>query len=275
MMDIQAPWPWLALLLLGSWHGINPGMGWLFAVALGLQEQKRRAVWRALLPLALGHGLAVAAAILVGVLAGLVLPVKYLKWLVAAALLGFGLYRLARHRHPRWGGMRVGMWDLTVWSLLMASAHGAGLMVLPFVVGTTISPGVASNNLLAPVGHHEAPTIVASAHAAPLVGSGSPEAVCHPGAHGAVASPGPSPSREAEAGHAAHTGPLLSGLTDGRLVGLAATLLHTLGYLLVMGLVAVIVYERLGLRLLRSMWFNLDLVWAAALILTGLLTPLI
>lgn len=274
-MDIQAPWPWLALLLLGAWHGINPGMGWLFAVALGLQEQKRSAVWRALLPLAVGHGLAIAAAIVAGGLLGLVLPVRYLRWLVAVVLVGFGLYRLVRHRHPRWAGMRVGFRDLTVWSLLMASAHGAGLMVLPFVVGTTISPGVASNNLLAPVGHHEAPTIVASAHAAPLVGSGSPEAVCHLGAHGAVTSPGPSPFQGVQAGHAVHTGSLLSGLADGELVGLVATLLHTLGYLLVMGLVAVIVYERLGLRLLRSLWFNLDLIWAGALIFTGVLAPLL
>ncbi len=268
-------WPWAAIVLLGVWHGINPGMGWLFAVALGMQEQQGSAVWRALLPLGLGHALAVAGAIGLAALIGLVVPPLYLKWLVAVVLVGFGLYRLVRHRHPRWAGMRVGFRDLTVWSLLMASAHGAGLMVLPFVVGASIPPVLGSSGPVAPVGHHEAPTIITSAHVSPLEGSESPEAVCRPGAHGAVASPGPSPCREAEAGHAAHTGPLLSGLTDGRLVGLAATLLHTLGYLLVMGLVAVIVYERLGLRLLRSMWFNLDLIWAAALILTGLLTPLI
>ncbi len=272
-MDIQASWPWLALLLLGAWHGINPGMGWLFAVALGLQEQKRRAVWRALLPLALGHGLAIAAAILAGALLGLVLPVRYLRWLVAVVLVGFGLYRLVRHRHPRWGGMRVGFRDLTVWSLLMASAHGAGLMVLPFVVGITVSPVVEGNGLITPVGHYEAPTIVASAYAAAQAESNSPGPVCHLGAHGAVTSPGPRASQGA--GHAAHTGLLFSGLADGELGGLAATLLHTLGYLLVMGLVAVIVYERLGLRLLRSMWFNLDLIWAGALIFTGVLAPLL
>ncbi len=274
-MEIQASWPWLALLLLGAWHGINPGMGWLFAVALGLQEQKRRAVWRALLPLALGHGLAIAVAILAGALLGLVLPVRYLRWLVAVMLVGFGLYRLVRHRHPRWGGMRVGFRDLTVWSLLMASAHGAGLMVLPFVVGTTISPVVGGNGLITPVGHRQPSTILASDHAAPPTGSDPLGVVCHPGAHSAVTSPGPRPSQGAEAGHAAHVAALLPGLSDGQLAGLAATLLHTLGYLLVMGLVAVVVYEKLGLRLLRSLWFNLDLIWAGALILTGLLTPLI
>jgi hypothetical protein len=250
-------------------------MGWLFAVALGLQEQKGAAVWRALLPLALGHGLAIAAALLLAVLVGLLVPPLYLKWLVAVILLAFGAFRLISHRHPRFGGMRVGARDLTIWSFLMASAHGAGLMVLPFVVGARIPPVLGSNGLVAPMGHHEAPTIIASTHASPLEGSESPEAVCHPGAHGAVALPGPSPSQGAEAGHAAHARPLMSGLAGGELVGLAAALLHTLGYLLVMGLVAVIVYERLGLRLLRSMWFNLDLIWAAALILTGVLTPLL
>ncbi len=275
-MDLQASWPWLALLLLGAWHGINPGMGWLFAVALGLQEQKRRAVWRALLPLALGHGLAVAAAILVGVLAGLVLPVKYLKWLVAAALLGFGLYRLARHRHPRWGGMRVGMWDLTVWSLLMASAHGAGLMVLPLVVGTALAPKGGAGELLAPASHQGQPGLVVSIDATAPAGSDSPvSAAGHHGAHSVTISSAPSVFKGDESGHAAHAAALLPGLSDGQMAGLAATLLHTLGYLLVMGLVAVVVYEKLGLRLLRSMWFNLDLVWAAALILTGVFAPLL
>lgn len=110
-------------------------MGWLFAVALGLQERTGAAVWRALLPLALGHGLAIAAALLVAVLVGLVIPPMYLKWLVVVILLGFGAYRLISHRHPRFGGMRVGARDLTIWSFLMASGHGAGLMLLPFVLG--------------------------------------------------------------------------------------------------------------------------------------------
>ena len=54
---------WLTLAGLGAFHGLNPGMGWLFAVALGMQEGKRSAVWRALIPLTLGHVLAIAAAI--------------------------------------------------------------------------------------------------------------------------------------------------------------------------------------------------------------------
>ena len=127
-------WPWAALLLLGVAHGVNPGMGWLFAVALGLQQQDRRAVWRALLPLAMGHMLAIAAAVGLAAAAGVVLAPAQLRWLVAAALLAMGVFHLVRHRHFNWGGMRVGARDLTIWSFLMASAHGAGLMALPVVL---------------------------------------------------------------------------------------------------------------------------------------------
>jgi hypothetical protein len=271
MMDIQASWPWLALLLLGAWHGINPGMGWLFAVALGLQEQKGRAVWRALLPLALGHGLAIAVAIMVGAFVGLVLPVGYLRWLVAVVLVGFGLYRLVRHRHPRWAGMQVGFRDLTVWSLLMASAHGAGLMVLPFVLGVTAHSAGAGHEATRQVAYHHA-VHGAGSMAGPIPAAGNPTP--H-GTHEAARRSDPSPLVGADTGHGVHAATLLSDLPDGQIVGLVAALLHTGGYLLVMGIVAVIVYEKLGLRLLQSMWFNLDLIWAGALIFTGVLAPLL
>ncbi|MGD8727279.1 MAG: hypothetical protein PVH40_06515, partial [Gemmatimonadales bacterium] len=176
---------------LGAWHGVNPAMGWLFAVALGLQEGRGRAVWRALPPLALGHALAVGQAVLVGVLLGTMMPVQLLKWLVAALLLGFGVFKLVSSRHPRFGGMQVGAVGLTVWSMLMASAHGAGLMVVPFVIG---DDAVAT--------------------------------------HGDMAT----------AGMSAHP------------VGFTATLIHTGAYLLVAGCVALVVYHKLGLRLLRSAW---------------------
>src|SRR5690606_1553700 len=65
---------------------------------------------------------------------GLVLPEQAIKGLVSGLLFGWGVYRLLRHAHPRWGGMRVGRRDLVVWSFLVASAHGAGLMALPFVL---------------------------------------------------------------------------------------------------------------------------------------------
>jgi hypothetical protein len=130
------------MVLLGAYHGINPGMGWLFAVALGLQERSAKGVWRALPPIALGHALAVALVLLAAALARVVVPYGVLKAIVAAALVTFGIYRLWRHRHPRFGGMRVGFRDLTIWSFLMASAHGAGFMLLPFLM--RMSPAEAS-----------------------------------------------------------------------------------------------------------------------------------
>ena len=216
-------WPWTALVLLGAVHGLNPGMGWLFAVALGLQERSRRAVWGALLPLAAGHALAIAAAIAVAAAVGLALPTGGLRWVVAATLLVFGLLRLRRHRHPRGMGMRVGAGDLTFWSFLMASAHGAGLMALPFV----------------------------------------------------LAASGPSAAMGDHATHSAIVhGVALAGLPSGAAVGLLSTAAHTAGYLLVLVFMAALVYERLGLRLLRTAWINLDLVWSVALTGTAVLTVL-
>ena len=229
-MTVDAMWPWAALLLLGAVHGINPGMGWLFAVALGLQERSARAVWRTLAPLALGHAAAVGVAVAVAVALGRVVPARLLQWGVAAALLALGVRQLVRHGHPRWGGMRMGPRDLAIWSFLVASAHGAGLMAVPFVQRATALGG--------------APTGAAGAH----------------GAH---------------ASHAALAASLAPGLQEAHVAWLVATLLHTVGYLAVTGVVAVVVYERLGLRLLNRAWINIDLLWAVALVATALLTVLL
>jgi hypothetical protein len=191
-------------------------MGWLFAVALGLQEGEGRAVWRALTPLALGHALAIAGTLIVAALLGFALSADVLKWLVAAALLTLGVTRLIRHRHPRTCGMRVNARDLTIWSMLMAAAHGAGLMVLPLVLDS-----VAAANCCTSHSHH-----------APLA-----------------------------AGFG--TAPVMVGTT---------AILHTTGYLLATGSIAAIVYYKLGLRLLRTVWFNVDALWAVSLIVSALLT---
>jgi hypothetical protein len=135
---------WQGVALLGAYHGINPGMGWLFAVALGMQQGNARGVWRALPPIALGHGLAVGVVLAVAAAAQLVVPLDTLRFVVASILIAFGLYRLWRHRHPVYGGMQVGFRDLTIWSFLMASAHGAGFMVLPLVMGTSADLHAAS-----------------------------------------------------------------------------------------------------------------------------------
>ncbi len=204
------------LLALGAGHGINPAMGWLFAVALGLQRESRAAVWRALGPLAVGHALAIAATLLVAGIIGMVVPLELVRWATAVLLVGLGIYRLVRSRHIRFGGMQMDARELALWSFLMASSHGAGLMVLPLVMG------------IAPVAVHS-----------------------HHLTHASMFAP-------AELGWS----------------GTAAALIHTAGYLLVTGLIAVIVYERVGTRFLRTAWVNLDLIWAVALIVTGVVTLL-
>jgi hypothetical protein len=128
---MSSSWPWVVLALLGAYHGLNPAMGWLFALALGLQEKRRSAVVAALLPIALGHAAAIALTIVALSMVQRVLPFHVLKWPVAAILLALGVFRLFRASHPRGLGMRVGGRDLVVWSFLMASAHGAGLMLIP------------------------------------------------------------------------------------------------------------------------------------------------
>jgi hypothetical protein len=110
-------------------------MGWLFAVSLALQQQRASALWTALPPIALGHLLALLAVAVPLVLLGSVLPLPALGIAAAAVLLGFGAWKLARwYRHPRWVGMKVGGRDLVLWSFLMATGHGAGLMVAPPLV---------------------------------------------------------------------------------------------------------------------------------------------
>ncbi len=241
MTDLQA---WLALLGLGAFHGINPGMGWLFAVALGLQEQRRGAVLRALLPIALGHALSIGAVVLAIGLLQDVLPDAWVRWPVGLGLAGFGTYKLVRSRHPRWVGMRVSSLDLTWWSFLMATAHGAGLMLAPVLLGWGAGGMDHANHLEhgggAIHGEHMTHAVAAAGHA----------------------------------GHAGHAAAIeAAGSTP--LLALAATGIHTLGYLLVMGVIAVVVYEKVGLAILRKAWFNLDVVWAVALVITGVVTLLV
>lgn len=135
-------WPWLTVIGFGAFHGINPGMGWLFALSLGLQRQSSRAIWVALLPIAAGHALSVGLVAFL-VYAGMrFLSIPVLQFVTAGILLGFGIYKLFNYyRHPRWVGMRVGLYDLFLWSFLMATAHGAGLMVAPAFMAVTQSHG--------------------------------------------------------------------------------------------------------------------------------------
>jgi hypothetical protein len=194
-------------------------MGWLFAVALGLQERRGGAVLQALPPIALGHAIAISLAVLVIGVTRIVVPLDVLRYVCAGVLILFGLYKVARRRHPRWVGMRVGFRDLTAWSFLMASAHGAGLMLIPVLLR--------------------------------LSSSGQMQGAHAHGAH---------------TDHATITGSATV-LSD-----LAAVGLHTLALFAVMGVIAVVVYEKLGVMILKRTWFNLDLLWAGALVGAGLIT---
>jgi threonine/homoserine/homoserine lactone efflux protein len=200
---------WTAMMALGAFHGINPGMGWLFAVALGMQQGRAAGVWRALPPIALGHLTAVAVVVAIAAFARVVIPIEALKVIIAATLVTLGGYRLWRHRHPRFGGMQVGFRDLTIWSFLMASAHGAGVMVLPFVMQVDAAVSAVDRH-----SHHP---VIATAP-----------------------------------------------WTDALAVGV-----HSLTYLIVTALIAWVVYAKVGLAILRTAWFNLDWLWAGALVVTG------
>jgi hypothetical protein len=208
-------WPWVAIAMLGAYHGVDPSMGWLFAVALGLQDKSRARVLWALLPIAIGHLISIAVIVaLVGGLRMASFNADYVRYGGAAALIAFGMFRLIWPRaHPRWVAMRVNSAELALWSFLMASAHGAGLMLFPILMSVM------------PAGH----AMMHHHHAMP---------------------------------------PMAPTLLTGALV----TIVHTSAMLLVMGTIAIVVYEKVGLAILRSAWINLDLIWAVALIAAGLLS---
>jgi hypothetical protein len=209
----------MILALLGAYHGINPAMGWLFAVGLGLQEGRRGAVLAAFAPIALGHALSIAVVVaLVGLLQSVIAP-GVLTLVGGGLLLAFGLYRLVTNAaHPKWVGMRVGFRDLTTWSFLMSTAHGAGLMLVPVLLQF------------------------------------QPRAQMY--------------------GHDAHAQHMMTAGMGLPSTELLAVGVHTLAMFAVMAVVAVVVYEKLGLSLLRRAWFNLDFLWTGAILLAGLLTLL-
>jgi hypothetical protein len=213
---MNVTWPWLAVAMLGAYHGIDPSMGWLFAVALGLQEQRRMKVIGALFPIAIGHLASVG--LIVGLMAAAMRPAPgILQPAGAAVLIGFGLFRFWRPRaHPRWVAMRVNSAELAAWSFLMATAHGAGLMLFPILVDL---------------------------HAA---------AMRHGHSMMTMTMPAPAPL--------------------GVIQTAAIVVVHTGAMLLVMGTVAIAVYEWIGLKILRTAWINLDSIWAGALVAAGALS---
>jgi hypothetical protein len=125
-------WPWLVLAGLGAFHGLNPSMGWLFAVALGMHRHDVRIVWLSLGPIALGHALSVAIVAAAFVWLGVLIDARVLGVACGLALIGWALYRWSYgHRHRVRFGLQTGLLGLAAWSFLMATAHGAGLMLWP------------------------------------------------------------------------------------------------------------------------------------------------
>ena len=213
--------PWLGLIALGLFHGLNPAMGWLFAVSLALQRGQSSQLLTATGYIAAGHLLSLLAIMAALLAVGAFLPLLWVRLLAGGVLLAFGLYRLALYyRHPRWVGMNVGGRDLVAWSFLMATAHGAGLMLAPVVLALT-DRGVASG-LAGQLGEH---------------------------------------------------GQFLS-LEDAPVWWALGLLTHTVIMLATMLAAAAIVYYRVGLAFLRRGWVNLDLLWAASLVLAGIATLL-
>jgi hypothetical protein len=205
-------WPWLALAGLGFFHGVNPAMGWLFAVALGLHRHSRATVILSLVPIAAGHAAAIALVLAAALALGLVLDHAIAVRAAAVVLIGWALWHAVRgHRQRVHVGMQTGFIGLAAWSCMMATAHGAGLMTIPVLM--------------------------------PICSSGTPD----------------------EAVAAASAVP----------IGLAALAVHTGAMLATIGLVAIAVYEWVGLGVLRSHWVNFDHIWIAALGLSGLILLLV
>src|SRR5262249_10800410 len=204
-MEWAHSWPWLALALLGAYHGLNPGMGWVFAVARGRQEGSRGAVLASLVPILIGHEASVVVVVGAAIATEQLLAPPTVRLLAALVLVSVGVYRISRPRsHPRGFGMRVGSVGLAAWSFLMSSAHGAGLMVVPVLLGWPVVEGLPAANQLAAL--------------------------------------------------------------------VVSTTVHVAAMLVVMASAALVVYQVVGLRILRRSWFNLDLVWAASLAMAGLIT---
>jgi hypothetical protein len=167
-------WALLIIAALGAYHGLNPAMGWLFAVALGMQDRDRGAVLRALPAIAIGHELSLVLVVALVLGLGMVADTSALHMGAAVGLIAFGIFRFIKPRaHPRWTTMRVNRRELAWWSFLMSSAHGAGLMLLPVLVAGAaehphahagVDPGV-QYGMVAAVSHTAAMFLVMSATA--------------------------------------------------------------------------------------------------------------
>jgi hypothetical protein len=144
-------WPWIATAGLGAYHGVNPAMGWLFAVALGLHRKSRQVLFVSLIPIALGHAAAVAAGLLAVLSFGVLLERDTISRLAGIALIGWAVWHICYgHRRVVRTGMQTSLLGLAAWSFAMAGAHGAGLMLLPAILPLCVSQGPASGLIASP-----------------------------------------------------------------------------------------------------------------------------
>ncbi|GAA6192125.1 hypothetical protein [Phaeobacter sp. NW0010-22] len=126
---------WLAVVLSGLYHGLNPGMGWPLAVSSALMEQRPGALYRALGALAIGHFLAMLVILLP--LSAMTLLIHYerqLRLVAGVIVVGLGLWLLITRKHPRFLS-RIPPTRLALWSFLVALVHGAALMLVPIYLG--------------------------------------------------------------------------------------------------------------------------------------------
>jgi hypothetical protein len=169
-IDMTEIWPWFALAGLGAFHGLNPGMGWLFAVALGMHRRDGRIVRLSVLPIAIGHALSVALVAAAFLWVGLLIDARILRIACGAILIGWALYHWRYgHRHRVRFGMQTGLIGLGVWSFLIATAHGAGLMLwpalMPLCIGAGAEPGTTGPvaTALLGIGVHTAAMLIVTA----------------------------------------------------------------------------------------------------------------
>lgn len=159
-MNTGTPTLWITAAGLGAFHGVNPAMGWLFALALGLYAHSKRVVLLSLVPIALGHALSVALVLAGAVTLGSFASHETLARSCGALLIGWGAWRAWRgHRGRPPVGMRTGLAGLALWSFVMSSAHGAGLMLVPALL-----PFCGSTSKATPAAAFEAGALALSIH---------------------------------------------------------------------------------------------------------------
>jgi len=156
MSDANAElWPWIVIAGLGVYHGINPAMGWLFAVALGLHRKSGRVVLLSLAPIALGHAASVAAVLAALLMLGLAVDRVIFSRLAAGVLIGWAAWHaLYGHRRRPLVGMQTGLLGLLLWSFVTATAHGAGLMLVPALLplcGSTLPASQLTTDAAVPL----------------------------------------------------------------------------------------------------------------------------